>query len=163
MKKEIHKNNKIIAEFMGYKYFEPNVSIDYSDCGGIYELYEVYSKIPIEVERYENGTYFKDIPNPDYKKTNPAYFRNDLEKLDWSSIYSSEILIGELKYHNEWNWLIPVCKKWYDLYYIINTNNLDEYNNHTLELNDLILFFDIDKVYQQLITCIKWYIENESI
>lgn len=108
---EIKSNNKLIAEFMGYVYFEPDVLVDYSDCGGIYDKVDVYSKVPIEVKDYGEGQkYFKKLPNPDFGNENTTRWRSDLEELDWDTLNSGNY-ITDLKYHYSWDSLMPVVHK----------------------------------------------------
>jgi hypothetical protein len=109
---EIKEGNILIAEFMGYKYYHPHVDVDYSDCGGIWDRVEVFSKVPIEVNEYpeDNQYYFKKLPNPDYKSTQPKHWRNDLDEIPWDSL-NSDNYITELKYDSDWNELIPVVEK----------------------------------------------------
>jgi len=107
--KEILEGNRKIAAFMGYIYFEPGVLIDYSDCGGIYDSVNIYSKTPILVKDYGDGEkYFADVPNPDYKNNNNPKWNSSLETLNWATLNE---YITELKYHESWDWLMPVIKK----------------------------------------------------
>lgn len=103
------EGNAIIAKFMGYEYYEPGVLVDYSDCGGIYDSVNVYSKTPILVDDYGDGQkYFADVPNPDYKNNNNPKWNRDLETLSWATLNE---YITELKYHDSWDWLMPAIKK----------------------------------------------------
>ena len=89
------KTNKLIAEFMGYIYYHSGVDIDNSDCGGIYEKTEVFSKVPILVNDYDECVYFKDVPNPDYRKVNTMW-NNDIEFISWSTLnYKDYITDGD--------------------------------------------------------------------
>ena len=83
-------NKKLIAHFMGYTYFEPDVLVDYSLCGGIYDKVDVYSKVPIEIRDYgDEERYF-------------AY--------DWDVLNSGQFLT-EPTYHSCWNSIMEVLDK----------------------------------------------------
>ena len=104
-------NNALIAKHMGYIYFESGVLIDNSDCGGIFDVIDVYSKTPIQVDAFDGGQkYFSDVPNPDYKNENNPHWNNELETLAWSTLNSANY-IHDLKYHSSWDWLMPVVHK----------------------------------------------------
>ena len=117
-KEEIKAGNKLIAEYMGYKYHHPGIDIDESDCGGIYTRREIFSKIPIESQDFpeQDQYYFKDVKNPDYGNENPKRWRSDWEFLSWSSIYNDQY-IADPTYDSDWNELMPVCKKIFDSYF----------------------------------------------
>lgn len=116
---EIKSNNKLIAEFMGYVYFEPDVLVDYSNCGGIEDKVDVYSKVPIEIKDYGEGQkYFKRLPNPDFGNENTTRWRSDLEELDWDTLNSGNYLTN-LRYHNSLDSLIDVVNKIKELKYPI--------------------------------------------
>lgn len=87
---EIASGNKLIATFMEYIYYVPLVLVDESDCGGIYTDYECHSKVPIEVDDFGDQVYFKD-----------RWFGNNL----------ANVILGDLKYHSSWKWLMPVIEK----------------------------------------------------
>jgi hypothetical protein len=61
----------------------------------------------------------------------------------------------EMCFHNSWDWIIPVCKFWDELYdglvmpeeYIVLSDRLD---------NEITMYC-IDQVYKQLIINIRWY------
>lgn len=111
---DIQKNNRLIAEFMGYYYYHPGVDIDVSDIGGIYERKEVFSKVPIVVKKYpeDDQYYFGKVPNPDYGKKDKKdiTWRTDREFLDWNSLNYNQY-ITDLKYHESWDWLMLVVEK----------------------------------------------------
>lgn len=106
------EENKIIAKFMGYIYYHPGVDVDYSDCGGIYNRVEVFSKIPILVNEYpeDDQYYFTELPNPDYGKEEPERWRSDLKTIPWDSIHGKEYTT-QLKYDKSWNSLMKVIEK----------------------------------------------------
>jgi len=109
--KEKEEGNLLIAQFEGYVYYEADVLADYSDCGGLYEKFEVFSKVPIEVKDYGDGQkYFKDIPNPDYQKAKPIQWNPSRESLGWDTL-NGEHYITELKYDFDWNELMRIVEK----------------------------------------------------
>ena len=69
--------NKILASFLGYKYFEPNVMVDIGDYFEQYKSCNIFSKTPIllrvEIPDIEFGfpeeRYFANVTNPDFGKT----------------------------------------------------------------------------------------------
>lgn len=60
-----------------------------------------------------------------------------------------------VKYHSDWNWLMPVITK---------ITTLDEFQNK-YEFNDLFwdtfTQLDINDIYQQVVLFIKWHNENK--
>jgi len=104
----------IIAKFMGYKYIQENVFIEGDH--GIYEPDEVttvYSKVPIEVVKYEDDEnyYFKDLPNPDFNlEKSIKGFRTDWETLSWDTLNGREYIIHP-GYLTDWNRIMEVINK----------------------------------------------------
>ena len=156
-KKEIKEGNKLIAAFLGYKYYHKGVDIDESECGGIYTRKEIFSKVPILVDEYkkENQYYFSNLPNPDYKKKNPKKWSSDLEFLSWSTL-NSENYITDLKYNLSWDELIPACKKWDKL----NPISTPDYIKLCDLLDNLVSMYEINPVFSQLVKNIKWHNKN---
>jgi len=62
-----------------------------------------------------------------------------------------EAIVSYAKYHNDWNWLIPVIKK---ISTIVDLDSL-EYKGLVDRLNPFI--YDIDSVHNAVIEFIKWY------
>lgn len=155
MKKQ-SEDNKSIAKFMGYIYYEPLVLIDYSNCGGVYTEHEIFSKVPIEVIRYEKQVYFNDVENPDYNKAGGTW-RSDYRLISWDSL-NRENFIMELKYDISWDAIIEVCRKCKDIVLIENLTCLDFYFK---EINNCLLEYDLEKVYNSVIKFIKSY-ENRG-
>jgi hypothetical protein len=118
--KEIFEGNKLIAEFMGYIYYEPNVTIEYEYSE---EIWDVYSKTPILVEGDEHGKYFCKVPNPDYGNKDSKRWSDTIEKLCWSCINEHRI---DLQYHASWDWLMKVIDKIED----IGENEVDSNKNY---------------------------------
>jgi hypothetical protein len=105
----MENKNKLIAEFMGYIYFKEKVNVENEWS---WDILDVYSKIPIEtyyIPEYDE-TYFAMLPNPDYGKENPITWNPDIKHLSWESLNHGEYLTN-LKYHESWNWLMPVVEK----------------------------------------------------
>ncbi len=110
--------NRKIAEFMGYIHYHEGVDIDYSECGGCYEKYEVFSKTPILVDEYEDSTqcYFSDVPNPDFKNENNPRWNRDIEFLGWDNLNEYKT---KLDYHTDLNQLQEVVDKIKEMKYPI--------------------------------------------
>lgn len=145
--KDIKEGNRMIAEFMGYTYYHPGIDIDTSDCGGLYERFEIFSKIPIEVDEYpeDDQYYFKDLPNPDYKNKNSTRWNSYLEFLGWNNINRSEFIM-DLKYHCDWNELMPVCKKIKEAYFDMRT-----------EMFEGLHSMDIEQTYNGVIEFLRFF------
>ncbi len=170
LEKEILENNRLIAEFLGYVYFEPKVAVDYSDCGGIYHDIDVYSKIPIQVKDYGEGQkYFVSLPNPDFGNGNNPKWNPDIETLDWDSL-NSEHYITDLEYHSSFNELMPVLNKITDLGFQIHLLSFKEFgmqNRKTIsgfrinEGEKIISFEDnedmITAIYKSVVKFVKWH------
>jgi len=86
----LDEGTKLIAEFLGYKYYK-KVLVDFSDCGGIYDWTDVYSKVPIEVN--------------DYPEDEQCYFKDNFCRDNYSNY------IFNPAYHEDWNQLFPVLNK----------------------------------------------------
>ena len=63
------------------------------------------------------------------------------------------------KYHSDWNWLMEVVDKIYemDLYY----DKYIDYNSSMFSNGKLNLATRIDRVYEQVIEFINWYNQNK--
>lgn len=108
---DIKECNKSIAKYMGYLYFESDVSTEDSDGRGHYHNIDVYSKKPIQIDIDSYGCKnFAYLPNPDYKNINGPKWNPDIIKLSWDILndYTSE-----LNYHKSWDDLMPVVKNIY--------------------------------------------------
>ena len=156
-------NNRIIATFMGYPYYHKGILFDDSYCGGLYESFEVFSKVHIEVDDYGDGEcYFKELPNPDYGKDTSDYktskirrFRNDLKTVDWSNL-NYENYIRSVRYENSWDELMPVVKK------IMDFKGIDSYKETEgwyayYGMSTLLELVDINDVYENCLKFINWY------
>lgn len=63
--------------------------------------------------------------------------------------------LGDLKYHEDWNWLMSACKKWDDL-----DITKSSYVKLCDELDNLVACYEIIPVFCCLVKCLKWY-DNE--
>jgi hypothetical protein len=109
--------NKILAKFLGYKYFEPNVLVDVGDWNfKNYEHNNVFSKTPILVTihpadmefGYPEEKYFAKVPNPDFGKTEGNKWRGDLHELSWASLNEYEL---DFDASDDWNKIIEIYSK----------------------------------------------------
>lgn len=153
---QVKEGNRLIAEFMGYIYYHKGVDIDFSECGGIYDRCEIFSKVPILVNEYpENDEYtFKEVPNPDFGKEKPDRWNPSIEFLDWGNLNEYKT---ELKYHNDWNKLMPVYIKIVEL--IENDDNEDSISIFNVLADKLIDGDGIESVFEW---SVKW-IENYNL
>jgi hypothetical protein len=105
----MENKNKLIAEFMGYTFFQEKVTIEGEWTS---DIWDVYSKVPIETDYIPeyNETYFAQQPNPDYEKVDPINWNPDIKFLSWESLNYGKYLTN-LKYSTSWDWLIPVVEK----------------------------------------------------
>lgn len=64
----------------------------------------------------------------------------------------------EMKYHESWDWIVPVCQKFFslkdNLYY---KENVVKNIRLSLNIRSEIAMLDIDVVYKELVDGIKWY------
>lgn len=135
---QIKDGNKLIAEFMGYIYYEPRVLIDDSDIGGLYESKEVFSKTPIEIDTWEDSDqiYFSQVPNPDFlNKDNPKW-NPDYKTLGWECVNFFNYKTREgINYHESFDTIQSVIEKIKEMKYPIMI-----YQSHiqnTCEIYDL--------------------------
>ena len=73
--------------------------------------------------------------------------------------------IDSFEYHWDWNWLIPVCRKWDRLNISKDKNGKlhSEYVRLCEYLDNEMTKYDLESVFLQLIECIKWYNEKFNI
>jgi hypothetical protein len=91
--KEIRERNNQIGIMLGWKYYEPKVDIDNSDCGGIYDRAEVWAKIPIDLNKYEEDDQY--------------YFKEEW----YSKVFENGgYYVTELKYNSDWNQLMEAVE-----------------------------------------------------
>jgi hypothetical protein len=103
---------------MGYKFHE-RVDIDDSDCGGIYTRTDVYSTVPILVDRY---------PDPLYDQ---CYFKDG-----WQPVPGT--IYGKLKYDSSFEWIHKVIERIESLgyYTMISYRRGGEGNFHEMLILD---------------------------
>ena len=65
--------------------------------------------------------------------------------------------ISHLRFHNSWDWLIPACKVWDDLWFEGMITPPDEYVELSDRLDDKVTTYEMDDVYEQLVINIRWY------
>ena len=143
---EILKNNILIASFLGYKYHK-KVLVDFSDCGGLYDLTDVFSEVPIETNDYhEEGSCNID-----------SYFKEGFPGKDWHRV------IYNPDYMSDWNLLFPVLERIEALGYrweIGNAPTYQQYRFHYCKIHPLASIEGIsllDAVYGAVITFITWF------
>ncbi len=112
--------NRKIAEFMGYIHYHKGVDIDTSECGGIYDRCEVFSKVPILVDEFPESDqyYFSDLPNPDFGNNDNPRWNSDYKELSWATLNYHSYRTS-LAYHNDWNQLQEVVEKIKEMEYPI--------------------------------------------
>ena len=70
--------------------------------------------------------------------------------------------IKDFQYHYDWNWIIPVCKKWDSLIdFKSNPKQWSRYSDLCDALDHKVSLYEFEPLLLQLIECIKWY--NEQI
>ena len=126
------ENNKLIAEFMGFKKAivrnTKGISYDY-DLPNNFELIK-------ETETTIESEWCEILLEQDY------------------------CMIEDLKFHSDWNWLIQVVDKIYemDLYY----DRYIDYNSSMISNGKINLGTRINRVYEQVVEFIKWYNEQNK-
>lgn len=156
--------NRLIAEFMGYTFYHKGVDIDWSDIGGLYERKEVFSKVPILVNEYpeDDQYYFSEIPNPDFGNNNNPKWRNDREKLCWSTVNGGNYLT-DLDYDSNWNSLMPVISKCYTLPPPNNNEGWSKINRIQHRIPEYDIFGDnITNVFRHIVKFIDWYNQEKT-
>lgn len=136
-KEQFKEGNRKITEFMGYIYYHKGVDIDTSDCGGIYDRYEIFSKVPILVDEYPNEDqyYFSELPNPDFRNNDNPKWNPDYDKLSWATLNYHSYKTS-LEYHTDLNSLNQVVDKIKEMKYPISTYQSHVQNSvHIYDLN----------------------------
>ena len=166
---QIKNGNKLIAEFMGYIYYEPRVLIDDSDIGGLYESKEVFSKTPIEIDTWEDSDqiYFSQVPNPDFgNKDNPKW-NPDYKTLGWECVNFFNYKTREgINYHESFDTIQSVIEKIKEMKYPImiyqshiqNTCEIyDLKGKHYIVRESSTILKPIELVWYALVNFIKIY------
>lgn len=103
------ERNKQIALMLGWKYYEPKVDIDHSECGGLYRRCEVWSKIPIELDRFDEDDQYYPKTNWFKKAYEHGGYKTNLNyDSDWESLMEVVEFIETLNFENtimEFFWL----------------------------------------------------------
>lgn len=162
---KVRNDTKLIAGFLGYVYHEPKVLIDNSECGGLYEEVEVFSKVPILVNRYDNGQiYFAKVPNPDFGNKNNPHWNPNIKTLSWEILNSDHhILLHEIDYSESLDQLIPVIKKVFKIFNsskALKDTNPQKYCKYTelvKNIQDNLLELNIGGVHDQVVEFIEEY------
>lgn len=138
VKKDIREGNKLIAEFMGFKYFPYKKEIQ--ENSKTHNL--VYQKFGWRLKNGDpnRGLHIKFTSYPtDFKDTNYLGRSHN-----------------DLKYNSSWDWLIPVIK------IIRNTKEFKELDIIPIEFGDDnmikgLIIQDINTTHKGVIQYIKWY------
>lgn len=146
---DIKNGNKLIAEFMGYKFGVEKYLVDEGDEYN-------YKFIP-----HYRGVNFKD-KLPENVKTNNGYdFREYTDGYD-------EKLDYNLRYHSSYDSLIPVVKKinktYEDLYKQTFTSKIPMSYEIESAYGDVIcrnVTIEVEHLFERVINFVKWY--NERI
>lgn len=139
---QILEGNKLIAEFLGFK-FHKKLDIDFSDCGGIYDRTDVWSKV--------------EILSEDYPESDQFYISDE-----WKPAIG-DVMYGELKYHENWSELMPVVEKIELEGYVVNIKGISVSISKILEEEALFqlvcgdLSKKIELVFSVIVEFIKWY------
>jgi hypothetical protein len=70
---------------------------------------------------------------------------------------------GFLYYHNSWDWIMTVCRKWDNLCHEECFDIQNSLTNHTVyvelscKLDDTVTCYQIEPVFEQLVINIEWY------
>ena len=159
-------HTRLIAAFMGYTYYHPGVDIDYSDCGGLYTKYEVFSKVQIEVDEYDDQCHFKKLPNPDYNVDGEVKWNRDVETLGWDTLSSGKFMIKKVSddyysdiqfkdYHESWDQIMPVVKSILVDREVPKKETKGWYAYHSIEMK--LAMVDIKSVHKDVIEYIEWH------
>ncbi len=143
LEKEIIKEgNDTIRIFMGYK-FHKQVLEDFSDCGGIYDIINIYSKTEIEYDEYPDDQV--------YLKT--GWWGNNTNNF----FYTYENC--DIEYNTSWDWLIPVAKKCAELINDVSEEKAETLFTSAYNINKCLLEMEIEELWKAVVKFIKIYIE----
>ena len=159
MENQVEKNNRLIAEFMGYVYFESGIHTDVGDYYKDFQDVNVYSKVPIEINDYGDQKYFKDLPNPDFGNEDSKRWRSDLKTLGWDTL-NWDNYKTKLTYDSDWNELMPVVHKCCADLKAMGFDKRGSWNpEHGYVSNIYVMRLDspIEKVFEEVINHIKRY------
>lgn len=152
-KEKYSTEERLLVEFMGYTYYAPSVLIDYSECGGLYTSFEVFSKVPIDIDDYGDEVYFKKLPNPDFKNENPKHWENYIDELAWDILNRDKYLL-EIEYKKSLDALYTVWEKFRDLEIVTEYKML--HNNYCARIAQ-DMAYNRENLFNQVVNAVKWY------
>lgn len=69
----------------------------------------------------------------------------------------------ELKYHSSWDWIMPACSKWDNLYFdVLEIKTREQYELRCDSLDNAVTRYELAPVFKQLVENIKWYNKNKT-
>lgn len=76
-----------------------------------------------------------------------------------------EIFYANLQYHSSWDWLMPVCYKWDNVFEecLVDSDISKEYEGLCDLLDEAVTLYKILPVFKQLVENIKWYNNQVNI
>lgn len=140
---EIIEGNKLIAEFMGFTRYYPNMTRE-SDLSNIY-IYGIYDKV------FHESLY---VTNTTLSCSNGVYKCYNI---------NHSMHLKDMQFNSSWDWIIPVIEKIEKLddYSIV----INYYSCNILDTAKLNITFTsnskIKAVYNAIIEFIKWYNKNK--
>lgn len=157
---EISIGNKLIAEYMGYKYsYEAHE--DFSDIGGLYSDVVYYSKEPLEFEFMHDDGRGECVKN----RWNDDGCPKDIITTVIGG-YGMMDYDNNLKYHESWDWLIPVVHKCCEELRSLGFDKRGTWDpklGYVSEIYVMRLDNPIDKVWSEVVNHIKRYSKKNDI
>jgi hypothetical protein len=141
-KQEITEGNDVIRIFMNYE-FHKQVLVDFSDCGGIYDRIDMYSKVPIEYTEYDEEQIY--LVDGWWGKNSNDFFYKDVNE--------------DCKYNTSWDWLIPVAKKCSGHINLVTEAESEYLFAFAFGINLKLLEMEIEGLWQAVVDYIKRYNE----
>ena len=101
-----------------------------------------------------------------YIKCAEGYINKQGDKVSYgygvNSLYekgANYIHASEMEYHSSWDWLMPACYKWDNLFkeIILEYPKAMEYEELCDALDTLVSCYEITPAFNQLVENIKWY------
>lgn len=138
---EIIKGNKLIAEFMGFVRYFPNMTLE-SDLSKFYYY-------PYNDRIFDEGLYTSTIK----MTSQEGYYVNQCIRENHH--------LKNMQFHSSWGWLIPVIGKIYSL------NEYTKYKDYTSNIvcegGIYINTKFIEVTFRDVVDFIKWYNKNKEI
>lgn len=156
---KIKEGNKLIAEFMGYIYtYEAHE--DFSDIGGLYSDVIYYSKEPLEFEFIHDDGRGEGVKN--------IYEAGKFKDMITTVVggYGMMDYDNSLKYHESWDWLMPVVHKCCDNLRLLGFDKRGTWDpklGYVSEIYVMRLDNPIDKVWLEVVKHIKRYSKKNDI